>query len=100
MLRSLYLTFAWLGFLGIGFAAPFVLSLGYIWVSIFRPQVVAYEILNTIPVSLITGALAIGWFVVRDMRAPPRPSATLSMMLAMAIWVTFTTAVVAVSPAS
>ncbi|MCO6417744.1 putative O-glycosylation ligase, exosortase A system-associated [Siccirubricoccus sp. KC 17139] len=98
MLRSLFLIGVFLGFLGLGMAAPFVLSLGYVWASIFRPQSVAYAILPAIPVSLILGALAILWFVLRDLRYPPRMTPVLALLLAMAVWVTFTTAVLAIAP--
>lgn len=100
MLRSLYITAVYFAFLGVGLAVPFVLSLGYVWVSIFRPQTVAWSILSSLPVSMIMGVLAVGWFIVRDMRAPPRVNAIMAMSLAMAVWVTFTTAVVAVVPDS
>ncbi|WP_149536600.1 putative O-glycosylation ligase, exosortase A system-associated [Siccirubricoccus phaeus] len=98
MLRSLFLTGIYFSFIGLGLAAPFVLSLGYVWVSIFRPQSVAYAILPAIPISLLLGVLAIGWFVVRDLRYPPRLTPVLCLILAMGLWVTFTTAVLAVAP--
>ncbi|MBC4018003.1 putative O-glycosylation ligase, exosortase A system-associated [Siccirubricoccus deserti] len=100
MLRSLYLTLAFFSFIGVGLAAPFALSLGYIWISIFRPQAIAYTILPSIPVSLIMGALAVGWYLLRDRRSPPHFSPVLGMMAAMAAWVTLTTAVFAVAPDS
>ncbi len=46
MLRSLWLFAIYIGFLGIGTTAPFVLVLGYVWVDTFRPQDVAYVLLN------------------------------------------------------
>jgi putative inorganic carbon (HCO3(-)) transporter len=98
MLRSLYLTLVYASFIGLGMAAPFVLSLGYIWVSIFRPHYVASTILTAIPISLIIGALAIGWFLIRDLRSPPPFTPVLGMTAAMAIWITFTTGVLAVVP--
>jgi probable O-glycosylation ligase (exosortase A-associated) len=100
MLRSLYLTLVFFSFIGVGLAAPFALSLGYIWISIFRPQAIAYTILPSIPVSLIMGALAVGWYLLRDLRSPPHFSPVLGMTAAMATWVTLTTAVFAVAPDS
>ncbi|MGK7864663.1 DUF5935 domain-containing protein [Falsiroseomonas sp. E2-1-a4] len=41
MLRSLFLIAVYCGFLGLSAVAPFVLSLGYVWVDTFRPQQVA-----------------------------------------------------------
>jgi len=41
----------------LGFGAPFVFSLGYIWVDMFTPQNVSYY-LSSIPVALIMGGAA------------------------------------------
>jgi probable O-glycosylation ligase (exosortase A-associated) len=98
MLRSLYLTLVYMSFIGLGLAAPFVLSLGYIWVSIARPHYIATSFLTAFPVSLVIGVLAVGWFLVRDLRSPPPFTPVLGMTAAMAIWVTLTTATVAVVP--
>ena len=57
MIRSLALLFVFLSFIGLGFVAPFITTLGYVWVDTFRPQAVAYIILNQMPVALIMGRL-------------------------------------------
>lgn len=86
MLRSLWLLGLYLAFLGIGLAAPFVLALGYVWVDTFRPQEVAYIILNQMPVALIMGAAAIAGYFVLDRRAPPPLTGTSVMHIMMAVW--------------
>lgn len=60
MLRSLWLLFVYASFLGLSAAAPFVATLGYVWVDTFGPQNVSYILLNQIPVAMIMGAVAVG----------------------------------------
>ncbi len=91
MIRSLLLFFVFVAFLATGFAAPFVFSLGYIWVDGFRPQDVSYSILTELPVSMIMAVAAIGGYFVLDRRFPPKPSAQLVLTLLFAVWVTLTT---------
>lgn len=90
MLRSLLLLFVYLAFLGLGFAAPFVLTLGYVWVDTFQPQYVAYVILNSLPVSLIMGSAAILAYFALDRRSPPRLNLASVLHVMMAVWVTLT----------
>ena len=71
MLRSLFLTLVYLSFICLGVAAPFVLTLGYVWVDTFQPQAVAYIILNQIPVALIMGVAALASYFLMDRRSPP-----------------------------
>lgn len=90
MIRSLLLFFTFVSFLAGGFAAPFIFSLGYVWVDGFRPQEVSYSILTELPVSMIMAVAAIGSYVISDRRFPPRPSAHLVLTLLFAVWVTLT----------
>lgn len=98
MVRSLYILLVFLSFIGMGTAAPFVFSLGYVWVDLFRPQQVAYLILPSIQVSLIMGALAFGGYLLMDRRAPPRLNLVLILTLLWAAWITITTIFLAVAP--
>ena len=91
MIRSLLLFALFVTFLACGFAAPFIFSLGYVWVDGFRPQEVSYSILTQLPVSMIMAVAAIGGYFVLDRRAPPRPSAHLVLTLLLAVWLTLTT---------
>lgn len=90
MLRSLWLLFVYVAFLGLGVSAPFVLTLGYVWVDTFQPQNVAYIILNQIPVAMVMGAAAVLAYFVLDRRSPPRFTLASALQLAMALWVTLT----------
>jgi putative inorganic carbon (hco3(-)) transporter len=90
VLRSLWLLALYLGFVGLGFSVPFVATLGYVWVDTFRPQEVAYILLNQLPVALIMGVVALGSYILFDRRSPPRMSLETGLQAAMAIWVTLT----------
>jgi probable O-glycosylation ligase (exosortase A-associated) len=98
MLRSLYLVIIYLSFIVLGAAAPFIFSLGYVWTDLFRPQLVAYIILPSIPVSLIMGALAFGAYILMDRRAPPPITVVFVLTVLLGIWITLTTIFVAVVP--
>jgi probable O-glycosylation ligase (exosortase A-associated) len=90
MLRGLYLFLVYMVFFVLGISAPFVFSLGYIWVDCFYPQLVGGEILSLIPASFIIGSFAIGSFVLID-RNKVRPTVLSGILVLFAIWVTFTT---------
>ncbi len=90
MLRSLWLLFLYISFLGLGTAAPFVMTLGYVWVDTFRPQDVTYIILNQVPVAMIMGAAAVGSYFAMDRRSPPPLTLPSVLQIVMALWVTAT----------
>lgn len=52
-MRSLFISAIYFSFFAYGLRAPYVFLLGYIWVDIFNPQLVAYSILTSLPVSLL-----------------------------------------------
>jgi probable O-glycosylation ligase (exosortase A-associated) len=54
-MRSLFITAIYCSFFIYGLRAPFVFLLGYVWVDIFTPQLVAYTILPSVPVSFLIG---------------------------------------------
>lgn len=55
--------------LGIGLKRPFVFVLAYVYVDIVSPQRLTYWLLNSVPVSLICAALAVGaWLAFDDKR--------------------------------
>ena len=86
MLRSIWLVFLYLAFLGLGAYAPFIFALGYVWVDTFRPQEVAYIVLNQLPVAMIMGAAAVGSYLVFDRRSPPRLTLAGLIPAMMAVW--------------
>lgn len=90
MLRTLFLIGIYCSYLGLGVGAPFVATLGYVWFDAFRPQDVAYYILNQIPGALIMGAAALGSYVMLDRRHPPPLNAITILVGTMALWTTIT----------
>ena len=90
MLRSSWLLLLYLSFLGLGIATPFVMTLGYVWVDTFRPQDVAYLILNDLPVAFIMGAGAFGTYFLLDRRSPPPLTLQSVLQILLAIWMTTT----------
>lgn len=65
-----------LGFLGALFAAglrrPFLLVLVYVYIDIVSPQRLTYYLLNSVPISLIAVAAAVGGFLLADKKADVR----------------------------
>ncbi|MGA1798760.1 putative O-glycosylation ligase, exosortase A system-associated [Sphingomonas sp. 4RDLI-65] len=58
---------AFLGaFFAMGFKRPFLLVLVYVYIDIVSPQRLTYLLLNTVPISLIAVALAVGGWVLAD----------------------------------
>lgn len=91
MARSLYLAtiFAILAMLGAG--SSLAAFLAYVWTDVFQPQLVAWELLSRVPVSMLAAILAVGTYLLTDRRAPPRPYGLLVLMAIMAAWCAFTT---------
>src|ERR1700733_13396780 len=90
MLRSLWLLFLYTRFLGLSVNAPFIATLGYLWVDTFQPQNVAYIVLNQIPVALLMALAALGTYLLFDRRSPPRLNIGTILQVALAVWVTVT----------
>lgn len=89
-MRSLFITAVYLALIGLGFSAGFVFVLGYVWVDIFTPQLVAYSILPSVPVSLIMGVLSfIAFLGLKDKSELPLRAATVITIL-FAAWMTLT----------
>jgi probable O-glycosylation ligase (exosortase A-associated) len=90
VLRSLWLVFVYLSFMGLSLPAPFVATLGYVWVDTFQPQYVTYFFLNDIPVSMVIGIVALAAYMLLDRRSPPALSGETALQVLMAVWVTAT----------
>ena len=80
---------AFIGFLlaliGMGFRRPFLFVLAYIYIDIVSPQRLTYLLLNSVPISLIAAALAVGgWALIddkRDVRVAPRQFLILILLI-------------------
>ena len=86
----MWLLFVYVSFLGLSVNAPFVATLGYVWVDTFQPQAVAYFILNQLPVAMIMAITAFGGYLLLDRRSPPPLTLQTILQLGMGIWVTLT----------
>lgn len=75
-MRDLFFVGFLAALLALGVKRPFLFVLAYAYVDIVAPQRLSYYLLNSVPVSLIVAALAIGgWLVAddkRDFRVTPR----------------------------
>ena len=75
-MRDLFFVGFLTALLALGVKRPFLFVLAYAYVDIVAPQRLSYYLLNSVPVSLIVAALAIGgWLVAddkRDFRVTPR----------------------------
>jgi putative inorganic carbon (HCO3(-)) transporter len=86
---DLYVALIYAAFLVIGATAPFVLTLGYLWVDTFYPQFIS-TLVAQLPSSLVMGVAAIGGYVLLDRRSPPHFSGHTALVLVFAGWVTLT----------
>lgn len=89
-MRDLYIALVYVGIVGMGLAAPFVLALCYVWVDMFYPQYMT-DYLSSVPVAAIAGIGAIVLYIVLDRRSPPRLTLTIVLIVLFAAWVTLTT---------
>jgi putative inorganic carbon (HCO3(-)) transporter len=90
VLRSLWLLFVYVSFLGLSINAPFVATLGYVWVDTFQPQEVAFVVLNQLPVAMIMGIVALGTYLLFDRRSPPPLTMQTALQAGMAVWISAT----------
>jgi len=97
VLRSLFVSAAYCTFLVLGLSAPFVFTLGYVWVDTFNPQFIATEFLTSFPVALVMAAAAIGGYLLLDRRSATLPYTSV-LILMLAAWVTLSTTLWAVVP--
>ena len=65
-MRDLFLAFVFVYLTIVGFTAPFVLALCYVWVDILKPQALGYGWIEDIPLSFITGILTLLAYLLVD----------------------------------
>jgi len=89
--QALFILMVWGSMLAMGCVAPFVVSLAYIWVDIFQPQVVSPTIAMMMPISMVTAIAAILAYLCGDRANPPRLGLLTLLLVAWAAWMTLTT---------
>jgi len=86
---------AFVGFLGIFFALafrrPFLFILSYCYIDIVSPQRLTYLLLNSVPISLIAVALAVGSWAVIDDKKDSRVAPRQFLMVMLLAWCALTT---------
>jgi probable O-glycosylation ligase (exosortase A-associated) len=89
-MRSFFLIAVYLAILSLGFQSSFIFVLGYVWVDIFTPQLVAYTLLPSVPVSLIMAfCVFVSLFLLpKDQFVTLRVPTVLTLLFA--IWMTAT----------
>ena len=84
MLDIFFLAFL-VSLLALGLSRPFLLICAYVYIDVVSPQRLTYYLLNTVPISMIAGAMAVGaWLLLddkRDVRVAPRQGLMLLLML-------------------
>ncbi len=96
---DLVILLTYVGFIAAGTLAPFVLTLGYVWVDSFSPHRVSYSLLTNIPAAFIMGAAAVVFYVLFDRRNPPKITVLTWLPVVIATWITLTL-IWAVAPAA
>lgn len=83
------------GFLGLlflmAFKRPYLFMLTYCYVDIVSPQRLTYFMLNSVPISLIAAALAIGSYVISDDKRDSRFSYRQGLLLLLLVYCFLTT---------
>ena len=83
---------AFLGaFFAMGFKRPFLLVLVYVYIDIVSPQRLTYLLLNTVPVSLIAVALAVGGWILADDKRDTRVGGRQVLILLLMLYCGITT---------
>ena len=79
-----------LAFFAMGLKRPFLLVLAYLYIDIVSPQRLTYLLLNSVPISLIAFALAVGGWILAEDKRDTRVGArqVLIVVLMLYCWVT------------
>lgn len=77
--------------LGLGLRRPFIFVLAYAYVDIVSPQRLSYYLLNSVPLSLIVAALAIGSWLLTDDKRNFRVTPRQGLMILLLVYTGMTT---------
>jgi len=89
--RDLFFIVFLAGMFGLGLKRPFILVLVYSYIDIVSPQRLSYYLLNSIPISLLAFAAALGGWLVLDDKADCRFSRRQGIMLLLLLYCGYTT---------
>jgi probable O-glycosylation ligase (exosortase A-associated) len=87
--------FFFVGFLatlfGFGFRRPFMFVLAYAYIDIVSPQRLTYLLLNTVPISAIAAAFAVGGWLIADDKRGTRVAPRQLLLVLLLGWCWYTT---------
>ena len=89
-LRDLVFVAFLVALFGMGLRRPFLLVCAYVYVDIVSPQRLTYILLNSVPISMIAAALALGGWLLADDKRNTRvaPRQALILLLLLYCWAT------------
>ena len=90
-MKDLFFFLFVLGVVALGVAAPFVMTLGYMWASLLKPQLLAFGFFKSLPIAMMFALLAAFTYVLIDRRSPPKFTAVHMLLFVFAGWITLTT---------
>lgn len=90
-MRDLFFILFLAGMFGLGLRRPFILVLVYSYIDIVSPQRLSYYLLNSVPVSLLAFAGALGGWLVLDDKTDCRFSRRQGIMLLLLLYCGYTT---------
>lgn len=91
-MRTYLLTGVLLCILALGFRAPIVFALGYVWAEILTPQNLAYSVINELPISMMLAVLSAAFVPFAMVRTGLRWNFLLTLLLIYGVWMTATLA--------
>ncbi|MEM8800563.1 MAG: putative O-glycosylation ligase, exosortase A system-associated [Pseudomonadota bacterium] len=87
-MRSLFLIFVVGVFLSVAFRFPYIGGLGYVWIEYVAPQKLGWGFIQSLPISLMAGALTFFAYLIADRKDPPKPNLLFWLLC---IWVLYFT---------
>lgn len=90
-MRDLFFILFLAGMFGLGLRRPFILVLVYSYIDIVSPQRLSYYLLNSVPVSLLAFAGALGGWLLLDDKTDCRFSRRQGIMLLLLLYCGYTT---------
>lgn len=91
-MRTYLLTGFLICVLALGFRAPIVFALGYVWAEILTPQNLAYAVINELPISMMLAVLSAVFVPFAMARTGVRWNFLLTLLLVYGLWMTATLA--------
>ena len=89
---DLFLVAFLVALLATGMKRPFLFVCAYVYIDVVSPQRLTYWLLNTVPISMIAGAAAVGGWLILDGKAGARVAPRQMLILLLMLYCGWTTA--------